>query len=263
MRSSAFVLVSLLAAGLVACQRQGARPSSAAPSASPAAAVATPTAGAAPGAVLSAEAPPAGAASNTGAPSPPAATPTATPVTRPAIAATTPVPHRQAVVLPAGTELTIRLQQAVSSDKSRPEDEVEAELARDVSADGRVVLPEGTEVITRVVVARRSGRVKGRARLVVDFEAVRLEGRRLAIDAARWDVTAGSSYKRDAAIAGGAAAAGAIIGGITGGKKGALAGAAIGGAAGGGAVLVTRGNEVELPAGSVHRTTLRRELRIE
>ena len=279
MRKSAVFFVPLLVVGLAACQRQAARETAAAATPSPAVASAAPAASAPTAAPLAeavpaetaAPAPPATAAPSparspraakaevkTSAPSAPAgASPTrqdAEPPVR---------PRAEPIVLPAGTQLAIRLQDAVSSDKSQVEDAIRAELATDVSVDGRVVLPAGSDVIARVVVAKRSGRVKGRAHLVVDFEAVRLEGKRLAIDAPRWDITAGTSYKRDAAIAGGAAAAGAIIGGIAGGKKGALTGAAIGGAAGGGAVLVTRGNEVELPAGSVHETTLLRELRIE
>ncbi len=275
MRKSAVFIVPLLVVGLAACQRQAARETAAA-TPSPAVASAAPAASVPTAAPLAEALPAEIAAPATAAPSP-ARSPRAAKAevktsapSAPAGASPTrqdaepPVRSRaEPIVLPAGTQLAIRLQDAVSSDKSQVEDAIRAELATDVSVDGRVVLPAGSDVIARVVVAKRSGRVKGRAHLVVDFEAVRLEGKRLAIDAPRWDITAGTSYKRDAAIAGGAAAAGAIIGGIAGGKKGALTGAAIGGAAGGGAVLVTRGNEVELAAGSVHETTLLRELRIE
>ncbi len=167
------------------------------------------------------------------------------------------------IVLPAGTALPVRLEETLASDKSRPEEKVSAALTEDVSASGRVVLPAGSEVIGHVVVAQQSGRVKGRARLVVAFDEIRTPGRTYAIEAPRWDITAASSRSRDAKIAGGAAAAGAIIGAITGGGKGALKGGAIGGAAGGAAVLITRGYEVELPAGSRHKITLRQPLRIQ
>jgi len=56
--------------------------------------------------------------------------------------------------------------------------------------------------------------------------------------------------KQDATKVGAGAGIGAVIGGILGGGKGAAQGAAIGGAAGGGAVLATRGKEVELASGS-------------
>ena len=137
-----------------------------------------------------------------------------------------------------------------------------AELVESVSHEGQVVLPAGSEVIGHVVVAQQSGRVKGRARLVLGWDEVRVRNRSYTIDAARWDITAESSKGRDAKIAGGAAAAGAIIGAITGGGSGALKGAAIGGAAGGAAVLITRGNEVELPAAVVRKVVLTSPLRI-
>jgi hypothetical protein len=140
---------------------------------------------------------------------------------------------------------------------------VSGEIVEDVRAEGRVVLPAGTEVLGHVVVAQQSGRVKGRARLVVAFDEIRLEGRSYQIETPRWDITAASSRGRDAKIAGGAAAAGAIIGALTGGGKGAVRGGLIGGAAGGAAVLVTRGNEVELRAGARHKITLSSSLRLD
>ncbi len=167
------------------------------------------------------------------------------------------------LVLPAGTELPIRLSDTLASDKSRPEEDVAARLAEDVRVHGRVVLPAGSEVVGHVVVAQPSGRVSGRARLVVAFDEIRTGGRTFQIDAWRWDTTAGSSRDRDTKIAGGAAAAGAIIGAITGGASGALKGGLLGGAAGGAAVLATRGKEVEIPAGTDHTITLRKPLRVE
>ncbi len=167
------------------------------------------------------------------------------------------------IVLPAGTGLAVRLEQTLASDLSEPKERVTATLSEDVSVDGRVALPAASEVIGHVVVARRSGRVKGKARLVVAFDRIRVRGKSYAIDAPRWDISGASTRERDAKIAGGAAAVGAIIGGIKGGGKGALKGGAIGGAAGGAAVLATRGNEVRLPAGSELKITLRQPLRIE
>jgi len=166
------------------------------------------------------------------------------------------------LVLPAGTELPIRLDDSLASDTSRPEQDVTARLAQDVRVQGRVVLPAGSEVLGHVVVAQPSGRVSGRARLVVAFDAIRTPGRTLQIEAWRWDTTAGSSRDRDTKIAGGAAAAGAIIGAITGGAGGALKGGLLGGAAGGAAVLATRGKEVEIPAGTGHTITLRKPLQV-
>jgi hypothetical protein len=128
---------------------------------------------------------------------------------------------------------------------------------------GRVILAAGTEVVGRVTAAVQSGRVKGRARLAMEFDEVRDGGSSYRIEATAIDITAESSKGKDAKIAGGAAAAGAIIGAIAGGGKGALKGGAIGGAAGGAAVLATRGNEVVLDAGTRVEVTLERQIQID
>ena len=221
-----------------------------------------------------------GAAASTAAGSAPAATPTeaagrrapaaapAEPHPEPASAvearrepAPTPTPPPR--ILAAGTALPLTLRTTVASNTSKPDDAVVAALAEDVSASGRLVLPAGTEVRGRVVVAQRSGRVKGRARLVVEFTEAVLDGKAHAIDATRVDVTAGSSKGKDAKIVGGGAAAGAVIGAIADGGEGALKGGLIGGAAGGAAVLATRGEEVALKAGSRVTVKLNRTLQLD
>ncbi len=273
MKASSLVAVALFAASLTACQRQAASERAAASSApsSPAPAAASP----APPetrAVQPAEAAP--APTRQASTSPVAPAPAETPAAPPPSAmtaapgaggadATPPQPAQPAIVVPAGTRLTVRLAETLASDKSEAEQQVLAELAEDVPTAGRVVLPAGSEVVGHVVIAQRSGRVKGRARLVVAFDEVRARGRSYAISATRWDVTAESSRSKDAKIAGGAAAAGVIIGAIAGGGSGALKGGLIGGAAGGAAVLVTRGKEVELRSGVPHTITLRKALRVE
>jgi hypothetical protein len=184
---------------------------------------------------------------------PAAPTPTPTPVPTP-----TPRPR----IVASGAALPIVLQQALTTKTAKAEDPVLAALAEDVSADGEVLLPKGSEVRGHVVSAQRSGRVKGRARLVVAFGEIRIDGRSYTIEATGFDVTAGSSAGKDAKIAGGAAAAGVLIGAIADGGSGAAKGGLIGGAAGGAAVLATRGAEVELASGSRYTIKLEKSLRL-
>ena len=162
----------------------------------------------------------------------------------------------------SGTALPIVLQQALSTKTAKAEDPVVAELAEDVVVDGDVLLPQGAEVRGHVVSAQRSGRVQGRARLVVSFDEVRVDGRAYKIQASGFDVTAGSSKGKDAKIAGGAAGAGVLIGAIAGGGSGAVKGGLIGGAAGGAAVLATHGVEVELKSGSSYTIKLQKSLQL-
>ena len=148
------------------------------------------------------------------------------------------------VVIPAGTHFRIALVDAVSSDKSRPGDSFMATLAEPIVVDGKTVLEKGTRVQGRVVDARESGRVKGRASIELMLTEIVRDGRSLNISTKPYRAVAESTKKRDAAIIGGGAGVGAAIGAIAGGGKGALVGAAVGGGAGTGTVLATKGKEI-------------------
>jgi hypothetical protein len=165
-----------------------------------------------------------------------------------------------AVTLPAGTALPVRFETTVSSATSRAEDRVVAVVRENVQQGGRVVIPAGSEVKGRVVSARRSGKVKGRAYLAVSFDTVEIGGRPHRIVAHRIAALAPKGTKKDAALIGGGAGAGALVGALADGKGGAAKGALIGGAAGTGAVLSTRGREVAFPSGSRYRVRLTQPL---
>lgn len=166
------------------------------------------------------------------------------------------------LILPEGTELPLVFESSASSATSKRGDLVVAKLASDVRAGEKVVLPEGTEVRGRVSAAVPSGRVKGLARLAIDFDTLVLKGKEHAVETRTIDITAEKTHKKDAAIIGGGTAGGAIIGAIAGGKKGAAVGAAVGAGAGTGTVLATKGKEVTLPAGTQRTIKLTKDARL-
>ncbi len=213
---------------------------------------------------------PAGAPPPAGSPAESRPAPPAEPVASPAQSAPQrPAPSRpaEAPAPPERPEAAVappaEAPQPALTSSPAPEPRILATLAEDVSVEGRVILAAGTEVLGHVTAATQSGRVKGRARLAMEFDEVRDGGSSYRIDATPVDVTAESSKGKDAKIAGGAAAAGAIIGAIRGGGKGALKGGAIGGAAGGAAVLATRGKEVVLESGTGLEVTVNRKVQID
>jgi hypothetical protein len=161
------------------------------------------------------------------------------------------------VSIPAGTQLALVLETPLASSTSQPGDRVEARVERATSEDGRVLLPGGTVLKGHVLDARSSGRVSGKARVIVAFDQIVVRGRAQRLATTEIEATAADNHERDAAIIGGGTAAGAIIGGIAKGGKGAGKGAIIGGVAGAGAVLATKGREVELPAGSRWTVTVK------
>lgn len=164
-------------------------------------------------------------------------------------AAPAPAPRPAPLVLPEGTSVPVVLETGLSSGTSKVGDLVVARVSQDVLVGERVVVPADTEVRGRVTAAVRSGKVKGRARLAIAFDRMLVRGREQAVEMEPIDITAKAQKKRDGAVIAGGAGAGAIIGAIADGGHGAGIGALIGAGAGTGAVLLTRGQEVQLPAG--------------
>lgn len=158
-------------------------------------------------------------------------------------------PARVRLDIPAGTLLPIEIQTAVSSDTSQEGDEVNAVLTEDVPLNG-FRLDRGAEVRGHVTTAIPAKRVSGRARLAISFNSVMESGEKLSISTDRIDSMGKSTGSKDKKIIGGGALGGLIIGAVKDGKKGAVIGTVIGAAAGTGAVLIMKGDEVEIPRGS-------------
>ena len=87
------------------------------------------------------------------------------------------------VTIPSGTLIHLSLSTSVASDTSQVEDAVAAELTSAVMVGGRTALPSGALVAGVVRAVDPSRRVKGRARLALDFTSVTSDGRRYAMSA--------------------------------------------------------------------------------
>jgi hypothetical protein len=173
---------------------------------------------------------------------------------KPARGAVSPAPvqparERVRLTVPAGTHLPIEIQTPVSTATSREGDPVLAVLTEDVPLQG-FKLDKGAEVRGRVLTAVSAKRVKGRAHLVVGFDAVMEKGEKLSITTESIDSLAASTSGKDKKIIAGAAVGGLIVGAIKDGGKGAAIGTVVGAAAGTGAVLIMKGDEVEIPRGA-------------
>ncbi len=170
------------------------------------------------------------------------------PVT-PAVPAEPPAPPPpRTVTIAAGTLLSARLLETLSSDTVKPGDTFMATLDRPFTVDGMVIAERGARVEGRVVESQEAGRIKGVSNLAIQL--VRLntsDGQRLAIQTDVFRKAGETTRSTDAAKVGGGAGLGAVIGAIAGGGKGAAIGAAVGGAAGAGTVAATRGKAAVLP----------------
>jgi hypothetical protein len=160
------------------------------------------------------------------------------------------------VTIPSGTTLRLSLASAVGSDTSSVEQAVRATLRSAVTVNGREALPAGSEVTGVVTEADGSGRVKGRARVAMRFNAVKAHGESYDITTSGYAQQAEATKKKDAEKIAIGAGAGAALGAILGGGGGAAKGAAIGGAGGTGVVLATKGKDIHLGPGAAITTRL-------
>ncbi|MBM3777856.1 MAG: hypothetical protein FJW23_06395 [Acidimicrobiia bacterium] len=152
--------------------------------------------------------------------------------------------------VPVGTEVDVRLIDSLNSGTAMVEDRFQATTLVDLSVNGRVVVPAGSEMRGVVTAVERATRTNRTARMTVSFDQVTIGTRSYPIRAMVTQAMQGEGIKGEAGRLGAGAIAGAVIGGLLGGGRGALAGVLIGG---GGTLAATEGKELELPQG----TTLR------
>ena len=163
--------------------------------------------------------------------------------------ANTPPPQQQALGdLPTGTNLVVRMIDAVDSSVNRVGQTFAASIDEPVMINGQTVIPRGADVVVKLVDSKESGKLTGRSELTLDLMSVKVNGRPVDINTQTVSQQSASRGERTAKVAGGTAAVGAIIGAIAGGGKGAAIGAAAGGAAGAGAEVVTAGQRVKIPS---------------
>ena len=150
------------------------------------------------------------------------------------------VPSR--VTLQAGTFLTVRVDQMLSSDKNQASDGFSATLVRPLVADGVVVAQRGEILGGRVAEAEKAGRVKGVSRLAVQLTDLTLvDGQQVPIQTELTSLNGPTSKARDASAIAGTSAMGAAVGAAADWGVGAAIGAGAGALAGTVGVLLTRG----------------------
>jgi hypothetical protein len=147
------------------------------------------------------------------------------------------------LTLQAGTFMTVRVDQMLSSDKNQPGDAFSATLTRPLVAGGVVVAQRGQILGGRVAEAEKAGRVKGVSRLAVQLTDLTLvDGEQVPIETELTNLTGPTSKGRDAAAIVGSTALGAAVGGAADFGVGAAIGAGAGVIAGTVGVLLTRGH---------------------
>ena len=161
------------------------------------------------------------------------------------------------MTVPAGTQVSVRLNSDYSTKTAALGQAVNAELASDLVAGGRVVARAGAPISGTITeVTSGSSKIGAVPALKIDFtQLVATDGRTLPV-AIRINQKGQSEKGRDTAKIVGGTAAGAIIGHQVSDDKGKVIGGIIGGAAGAIGAQKT-GTEVELAAGTVLAANVR------
>jgi hypothetical protein len=146
------------------------------------------------------------------------------------------------LTLKPGTFVSVRINQALSSDHNQQGDAFTATLDRPLVVDGIVVAQRGQTLAGRVSEAQKAGRVKGVSHLGVQLTDLTVaDGQQVPIQSALVTRQGRTSEGRDAGAIAGTTGVGAIAGAAAGGGAGAGIGAGAGAAAGIIGVLLTRG----------------------
>jgi hypothetical protein len=167
------------------------------------------------------------------------------------------------VTLPAGSVIEIRTVDKISSRDQVSGDLFEATLNRGIVFDGKEVIQRGSPVRGRLLEVLRAGKVKGRAAVTFDLKEMSDGDTTYQVQTNPITIEAESSKGKDLAKVGAATAIGAVLGAVLGGKKGAAIGGAAGGGAGTTGVLLSRGEEVEIPAERLLSFRLEQDLILE
>ena len=157
-------------------------------------------------------------------------------------APTDPLPLPSTLTFPAGSWITVRVDQWLSSDRNQAGDAFTATLAQPLVANGRVIARRGQTVGGAVTTAEKAGRVKGTSRLRLELTELSLvDGRQIQVKTTLMERRGDTSAGRDIAAVGTSTGVGAAIGAAADGGFGAGIGAIAGAAASTIGVLVTRG----------------------
>ncbi len=152
------------------------------------------------------------------------------------------------VTVPAGTHLMVKLDSALDSRQHKAGHKFTATLEGDIVANNTVVAPRGSKVYGQLTESKKSRRLAGRSEMQITLSHILINNQLKPI------VTSGVKAVTDSTAknTGATIARGAAIGALADGKKGARTGARIGA----GVSILTSGNQINIPAGTLLDFTL-------
>jgi hypothetical protein len=147
------------------------------------------------------------------------------------------------VTVPAGTQLIVRLADSLNSGQHSKGHKFSGSLEGALSVEGTTVAPAGSPVYGEVTEAKKSGRIAGKASLVITITGIKLNEVIVPISTSSINALTVPTGASSAGKVARGAAVGALADGSSGAKTGAKVGAGI--------AVLSGGNQVVIPPGTL------------
>jgi hypothetical protein len=157
-----------------------------------------------------------------------------------------PPPPPAKITIPAGTQLSVRLNDPLDSESNKIGDSFHGSLSTPIVLNGETVIPSGADVVGRVANVQSAGRFAGSSLLTLELTSVSVNGKVYNVQTNQWSRQGKGEGKNTATKVGVGTVAGAVLGGLIGGGKGAAIGAAGGAGAGTGVAAAKKGEQIKL-----------------
>ena len=156
-----------------------------------------------------------------------------------------------AVVVPVGATLRVRINQGMDSKKTVVGTPFDGVVLNDIVAGGSIAIPRGASITGTVVEAHTAGELKGKGELKLQLTSVALGGKVYPIATDFWWHQGADKTANTVGNTVGLGAVGALIGAVAGGGVGAAVGAGVGGVAGLGVSAASGKGEAVLPSEAI------------
>ena len=162
-----------------------------------------------------------------------------------------PPPSPRKLIIDQGTQLAVRLIDAIDSEKNQTGDTFRATLNSALTSDGEEAVPAGVELTGHLVDVKSAGKFAGQSVVVLQLDKISSGGKTYSLETDQYRKEGKSRGKNTAEKVGGGAIVGGIIGAIAGGGKGAAIGTAAGAGVGTGAQAASKSQQIKLPSETV------------
>jgi hypothetical protein len=153
------------------------------------------------------------------------------------------------ITVPAGTRLVIRMVDSIDSKRHKAGHKFRGQLEGALVVNGATVAPKGTFLYGTITAAQQSGRAVGKSTLAMEFTDIMIDDQLYPIATEGLAAQTGGEGKKSAGRTARSAALGGLIDGSSGAKTGAKVGL--------GASILTGGESLSVPAGTLLETRLR------